>query len=97
MIFFSDRFRTAINVFGDSIGCAVVHHLSRKELDTLDYKRTSIDDSNINHSKSTAALIPPNYMPQLNHVTSPVHDNPTFSNQTETIFEDDNATARTNL
>lgn len=27
-----DRFRTAINVFGDSIGCGIVQHLSKKEL-----------------------------------------------------------------
>ena len=33
---FRDRFRTAINVFGDSIGCAIVQHLSRKELSALD-------------------------------------------------------------
>ncbi|CAF1277447.1 unnamed protein product, partial [Didymodactylos carnosus] len=31
-----DRFRTAINVFGDSIGCGVVEHLSRKELAAFD-------------------------------------------------------------
>lgn len=39
---FSDRFRTAINVFGDSIGCAIVQHLSRKELSALD-SREEID------------------------------------------------------
>jgi hypothetical protein len=32
----SDRFRTAINVFGDSIGCAIVQHLSSKELRALE-------------------------------------------------------------
>ncbi|CAF1292200.1 unnamed protein product, partial [Didymodactylos carnosus] len=30
-----DRFRTAINVFGDAVGCGVVQHLSRKELEAL--------------------------------------------------------------
>ena len=37
-LFDSDRFRTTINVFGDSIGCAIVQHLSRKELAALDEK-----------------------------------------------------------
>ena len=31
MFFF--RFRTAINVLGDSIGAGLVYHLSKKELD----------------------------------------------------------------
>jgi hypothetical protein len=31
--FFSFRFRTAINVLGDSIGAGLVYHLSKKELD----------------------------------------------------------------
>merc|ERR1712038_1039744 len=30
-----DRFRTAINVLGDSIGAGVVYHLSKKELDNM--------------------------------------------------------------
>lgn len=50
-----DRFRTAINVFGDSIGCAIVQHLSRKELRKLDQDRsldtypsgTTISDENV--------------------------------------------------
>lgn len=33
---FRDRFRTAINVFGDSIGCAIVQHLSAKELQKVE-------------------------------------------------------------
>ncbi|CAF3753047.1 unnamed protein product [Adineta steineri] len=37
-----DRFRTAINVFGDSIGCAIVQHLSRKELAALDDKKNDL-------------------------------------------------------
>ncbi len=44
---FSDRFRTAINVFGDSIGCAIVQHLSRKELRAFDEKQI-IDENNSN-------------------------------------------------
>ncbi len=39
LYFCSDRFRTAINVFGDSIGCAIVQHLSRKELNAIDDKQ----------------------------------------------------------
>jgi len=39
----SDRFRTTINVFGDSIGCAIVQHLSRKELNALDLARNKVD------------------------------------------------------
>merc|ERR1711923_537181 len=31
-----DRFRTAINVLGDSIGAGIVSHLSQNELETLD-------------------------------------------------------------
>ena len=43
----SDRFRTAINVFGDSIGCAIVQHLSRKELDELNNQEMAANESNI--------------------------------------------------
>lgn len=33
-----DRFRTAINVLGDSIGAGIVYHLSKDELDTMGSK-----------------------------------------------------------
>jgi hypothetical protein len=36
MIYFRDRFRTAINVLGDAFGAGIVHHLSRDELQKLD-------------------------------------------------------------
>ena len=34
---YSDRFRTAVNVWGDSLGAAIVEHLSRKDLLAVDY------------------------------------------------------------
>ncbi|CAF0769571.1 unnamed protein product [Adineta ricciae] len=40
-----DRFRTTINVFGDSIGCAIVQHLSRKELAALDEKNEAEENN----------------------------------------------------
>ncbi|CAF0916624.1 unnamed protein product [Adineta ricciae] len=46
-----DRFRTTINVFGDSIGCAIVQHLSRKELAALDEKNAAEENN-----KSDAVL-----------------------------------------
>lgn len=36
ILFCSDRFRTSVNVLGDSIGCGVVAHLSRHDLKKLD-------------------------------------------------------------
>lgn len=33
---FSDRFRTTINVLGDSIGAGIVAHLSRNDLQKFD-------------------------------------------------------------
>ena len=35
---FRDRFRTATNVWGDSVGARVVEHLSKKELEKQDQK-----------------------------------------------------------
>ncbi|CAF3438265.1 unnamed protein product [Rotaria socialis] len=92
-----DRFRTAINVFGDSIGCAVVNHLSRKELDALDNKTMSDDDTNIHNSKSTTALLPLNNTntPRSNHATPLIYDNPSFSNQVETTIENDDSMGQT--
>jgi len=34
-----DRFRTAINVLGDSIGAGLVYHLSKKELEEVSNKK----------------------------------------------------------
>jgi len=74
-------------VFGDSIGCAIVQHLSRKELSALDDQENgnannpnTVDPllvSNIERSTSTA-----------NHVVTTTYDNPTFINQSETNNDD---------
>ncbi|XP_041452896.1 excitatory amino acid transporter-like [Lytechinus variegatus] len=40
---FLDRCRTSINVVGDSYGAAIVHHLSRKELDALDREEAELE------------------------------------------------------
>ena len=33
-----DRFRTAINVLGDSLGAGIVYHMSKKELEKMDHE-----------------------------------------------------------
>jgi len=38
-----DRFRTAINVLGDSIGAGLVYHLSKDELDQMEGKQNHLD------------------------------------------------------
>ncbi|CAF1021503.1 unnamed protein product [Rotaria sordida] len=85
-----DRFRTAINVFGDSIGCAVVYHLSRKELNSLDNRNILADDVNTNNPNSSVSFLVPNTTTTLpsNHMTSVTYDNPTYSNQPETTVDD---------
>lgn len=35
-LYFRDRFRTAVNVLGDSFGAGIVEHLSQKELQEMD-------------------------------------------------------------
>lgn len=70
----SDRFRTAINVFGDSIGCAIVQHLSRKELDALDRAQAKVDLESA--TKLSAEVV---------NIT---YDNPIFISQTETLQND---------
>ena len=40
---FLDRFRTMINVWGDSAGCGIVAHLAR---DQLNYQQEPIDEEN---------------------------------------------------
>ncbi|CAF4838500.1 unnamed protein product [Rotaria sp. Silwood1] len=97
-----DRFRTAINVFGDSIGCAVVQHLSRKELNAPVNQETTTAVTNINDPDTVRRMLlsanteydtgTPNgtviYPP--NNLLSTTHDNPAFTNSSE-INNDDQA------
>jgi Na+/H+-dicarboxylate symporter len=86
---FSDRFRTTINVFGDSIGCAIVQHLSRKELSALDNEAMAI--ASVNSNTVLPLLVPgvehgtniPNgtRVHPASHVIPMTYDNPTFVNQ----------------
>ncbi|KAJ8247523.1 hypothetical protein GJAV_G00247360 [Gymnothorax javanicus] len=39
-----DRFRTSVNVVGDSFGAGIVYHLSKEELDSLDSNHMRPDD-----------------------------------------------------
>ncbi|XP_051234879.1 excitatory amino acid transporter 2a isoform X1 [Dicentrarchus labrax] len=39
-----DRFRTSVNVVGDSYGAGIVYHLSKHELDSFDSQQARIDD-----------------------------------------------------
>lgn len=39
-----DRFRTTINVLGDSIGAGIVEHLSRHDLALVDYNTSNQHD-----------------------------------------------------
>ena len=51
----SDRFRTAINVLGDSYGAGIVAHLSRKDLEESDENpdKLAIEDDNISEKKDS--------------------------------------------
>ena len=39
-----DRFRTSVNVVGDSYGAGIVYHLSKDELDSFDAQQARMDD-----------------------------------------------------
>lgn len=54
-LFFRDRFRTAINVLGDSFGAGIVEHLSRNDLEEFD--RLNIEDGD----STEMSTIPPAY------------------------------------
>ena len=44
---FRDRFRTAVNVWGDSIGAGVVEALSKSQLKKLDYSEKESEDEKL--------------------------------------------------
>ncbi|XP_034040536.1 excitatory amino acid transporter 2-like isoform X2 [Thalassophryne amazonica] len=47
-----DRFRTSVNVVGDSYGAGIVYHLSKDELDTFDAQQVRLDDFDITKAQS---------------------------------------------
>ncbi|KAJ4933620.1 hypothetical protein JOQ06_030444 [Pogonophryne albipinna] len=47
-----DRFRTSVNVVGDSYGAGIVYHLSKLELDELDAQTAKSDDIEMTKTKS---------------------------------------------
>jgi len=74
-------------VFGDSIGCAIVQHLSRKELDALDNK----DTTNANSPNTILPLVVSDAKhgtSTSNHVVTATYENPTFIYQSETYNDD---------
>ncbi|CAL8359742.1 unnamed protein product [Lota lota] len=48
-----DRFRTSVNVMGDSYGAAIVYHLSKAELDELDANAAKSDDIEMSKTHSS--------------------------------------------
>ena len=60
-----DRFRTSVNVVGDSYGAGIVYHLSKDELDSFDAQqgrpedfgmaKTPFYDNNTNHQNHAYA------------------------------------------
>ncbi|TNM90780.1 hypothetical protein fugu_003069 [Takifugu bimaculatus] len=47
-----DRFRTSVNVVGDSYGAGIVYHLSKHELDSFDNQQTRMEDFEIAKNQS---------------------------------------------
>uniref|UniRef100_A0A3B4AG84 Amino acid transporter n=1 Tax=Periophthalmus magnuspinnatus TaxID=409849 RepID=A0A3B4AG84_9GOBI len=47
-----DRFRTSVNVIGDSYGAGIVYHLSKDELDTFDAQQMRMDDFEVAKTQS---------------------------------------------
>ncbi|XP_068598005.1 excitatory amino acid transporter 2a [Brachionichthys hirsutus] len=47
-----DRFRTSVNVVGDSYGAGIVYHLSKDELDTFDSQQGRMDDLAMTRNQS---------------------------------------------
>ncbi|CAF0926319.1 unnamed protein product [Didymodactylos carnosus] len=72
-----DRFRTVINVWGDSIGCAIVEKLSSKELEALTIKdKVHLEDDEQKNSSK-----------QNDHNSDyETYDNPTFVGMIKTYL-----------
>ncbi|XP_030271230.1 excitatory amino acid transporter 2a isoform X2 [Sparus aurata] len=47
-----DRFRTSVNVVGDSYGAGIVYHLSKHELDSFDSQQTRMEDFEVARNQS---------------------------------------------
>lgn len=47
-----DRFRTSVNVVGDSYGAGIVYHLSKMELEELDAHAAKSDDIEMTKTQS---------------------------------------------
>uniref|UniRef100_A0A8C9VRR8 Amino acid transporter n=1 Tax=Scleropages formosus TaxID=113540 RepID=A0A8C9VRR8_SCLFO len=47
-----DRFRTSVNVVGDSFGAGIVYHLSKEELDQLDAQQGKLEDIEMEKTQS---------------------------------------------
>jgi len=60
-----DRFRTAINVLGDSLGAGLVAHLSRKEIKLAREKKMVTRVQGLKHSDDSSnhqVLVAPKYI-----------------------------------
>lgn len=47
-----DRFRTSVNVVGDSYGAGIVYHLSKHELDMFDAQQAKLDEMEMAKTQS---------------------------------------------
>lgn len=47
-----DRFRTSVNVVGDSYGAGIVYHLSKHELDSFDNQQARMEDFELAKNQS---------------------------------------------
>lgn len=47
-----DRFRTSVNVIGDSYGAGIVYHLTKDELNMFDAQQMRTDDFEMSKSQS---------------------------------------------
>lgn len=47
-----DRFRTSVNVIGDSYGAGIVYHLSKHELDSFDSQQARMEDFEMARNQS---------------------------------------------